>query len=144
VPESKYNFDPDRDPDPTGELDKLQREQIDRTRHYVNTSPDALQRERERAEELEHERAKAEIRVGVATVPAVPAHKKKPASRSDKRQEMISRAASEAGENNKLFCEFLDREGVPVRSQYGVRDWRAAWEKEELRSAIRSFKRRNK
>jgi hypothetical protein len=137
----KYNFDPNRDPDPDGVLDELQREQIARARHVVNTPPDVLQRERERAEELEHERAKAEIRAGV---PVVPAQKKKPASRSAKRRELIAQAAREAGADNKRFCEFLDREGVSVRPQYGVRNWQAAWEKEELRPAIRRFKSRNK
>jgi len=91
-------------------------------------------------EEREHEQAKARIRTDA---------KKRTlrrgfASRTPESTAIISRAAQEAGRNNRLFCEFMHRDHVPVPAAWGVRTWLEAWEKKALRPKIRSFKRRYK
>jgi hypothetical protein len=136
-------LDCDADPDPGGLVGERQQEQIAHTLHEINTPGDVLRRERERREELEHALALAKITSGQSRAKA----QAKPnsfASRNPEKRATIARAAQDAGTNNRLFCEFLDRDGIPAPPAWGVRSWLAAWDKKELRSAIRSFKRHHK
>jgi hypothetical protein len=59
LPNGELDCDPD--PDPGGFLAELQDGAVSRARRLVNTPGNVLQRERQREEELEHERAKAAI-----------------------------------------------------------------------------------
>jgi hypothetical protein len=125
----------DCDPDPMSEVfSDLER--------WEKMPPEELHLERLRDEELKHARALAEIRA------QAPSRRKKPASTESSRREeiqkLIARAAQEAGRNNRQFCEFLDRDHVPVPPAWGVRSWPDAWGKSKLHAQIRSFKRRYK
>jgi hypothetical protein len=132
----------DCDPDPHGEIfAEMQNEHIARARHWVNTPADVLERERLRAEELEHERAMARIRTETQPQPKRQAKQNAFASRNPQKRATIARAAQEAGENNKLFCEFMQGAGISVPPTWGVRSWLAAWDNKDLHPSIRSFKR---
>jgi hypothetical protein len=132
----------DCDPDPMVEVfADLEKEQIERTKHWVNTPGDVLERERRRAEELQHTRAKAAIRAEARS-----RTKRRPsrdASRSQENRELISRAAREAKSSVKMFCTFLDRDHVPLPRSLkakGVKTWAEASGKTELRSILRGIK----
>jgi hypothetical protein len=131
-------LDCDADPDPGGLVGARQQEQIEQTRHAINTPGDVLRRERERHEELEHARALAQIRS--ETQPRARKSRSAPASRWERYSAVIARAAQDAGENNRLFCEFLDRDDVPVPSTWGVATWLEAWANPKLHSRISAFK----
>jgi hypothetical protein len=121
-------------PDPGGVMAELER-------MVECSNADILLRERRRSEELDHERAKAEIR---AQAQASPRSKKRPAlpdtSRSKQIRGLIKRDAEEAGRDNELFCEFLDRDHVQIDPTWGARSWSDAWAKKKLHLKIRAFK----
>jgi hypothetical protein len=52
----------------------------------------------------------------------------------------IAQAADDAGRNNERFCEFLQRDHVPVPPRFSARSWSEAWKKRENRADIRAFK----
>ena len=136
-------LDCDADPDPGGLVGERQQEQIAHTLHEINTPGDVLRRERERREERDHALALAEIRSGQSRAKA----QAKPnsfASRNPEKRATIARAAQDAGTNNRLFCEFMDGAHISVPPAWGVRSWLAAWDRKDLQSSIRSFKRNHK
>jgi hypothetical protein len=105
-------------------------------------------RELERAEQVLHELTLAGIRKNSqpASVPATPKAKKvkprtttKPEIDWQPFQPLIKQAAKDAGRNNQLFCEFLDRDRVPVPPTWKVADWKAAWKK-QFYTKISAFK----
>jgi hypothetical protein len=55
---------------------------------------------------------------------------------------VIDRAAQESGENNRLFCEFMHRDDVPVPPMWRVANWLEAGSSPnpKLQSRIRAFK----
>lgn len=72
-------------------------------------------------------------------------------SRTEEKQELIFLAAREAGSGRgsvKRFCEFLDRDQVPIPNSLhtirdkGVKTWLKAHDYRELQSSIRGFKSR--
>lgn len=135
-------IDCEADPDPGGLVGARQQEQLEHTRHAINTLPDVLKLERERREEIAHARELAEIR----SEPRAKSQAKPSsfASRNPEKRATMARAVQDAGKDNRLFCEFMDGAHISVPAAWGVGSWLAAWNRKELRSAIRSFKRHHR
>lgn len=73
---------------------------------------------------------------------SVPHRREKQNSRKEKARELITRAAQESGRDNERFCEFLNRDRVPIDPRWRVNSWLEAWGNLKLRPRIRAFKSR--